>query len=147
LKRCVIVNQDGELSHRYIEHNLFNLWQYMMEHRHGLQVLRCEHCVWLPALEYERQRAYFDNAGRIEPVDRIHVAIFEPATGIVHAQQRFAATSDTEIATQGLLRQYSNDTQASDDFAFEVDSGIAIAQGHDSSYKTSAAPKQQHSLH
>ncbi len=147
LKRCVIVNSDGELSHRYIEDNLFNLWQYMMEHRHGLQVLRSEHCIWLPAAEYERQRAYFDNAGRIEPVDRIHLAVFEPSTGIVHAQQRFAATESTELATQGMLRPYSNATQASEDFAFEVDSGFALAQGHESSYQTSIAAEKQRSLH
>ena len=113
LVRCVVVNSDGELSQRYVEHNLFHLWRYVMEHRHQVEVLRSEHCLWLPAAEYERQRAYFDQTGRIEMVDRIHVAVFEPDSGIVHAQQRFVALEDASIATEALLRQYSDKQRAS----------------------------------
>jgi len=128
LIRCVVVNADGELSHRYVEHNLFNLWRYVMEHRHQVEVVRCEHCLWLPAAEYEKQQAYFDQTGRIEMVDRIHVAVFEPDSGIVHAQQRFAAIEDTSVATEGLLRQYPESQRTSADFAFEIDAGVAVVQ-------------------
>lgn len=128
LVRCVVVNADGELSQRYVEHNLFHLWRYMMEHRHQVEVLRSEHCLWLPAAEYERQRAYFDQTGRIEMVDRIHVAVFDPDSGIVNAQQRFAALEDSGIATDSLLRQYPEAQRTSADFAFEIDSGVAVVQ-------------------
>lgn len=144
LVRCMIVNTDGDLSHRFVEHNLFNLWQYVMENRHGLQVLRSENCIWLPAREYERQRPYFDNVGEVEAVDRIHIALFDPESGIVHAQQRFTSANDVELATQGLLRQYSHDTRESDDFVFEIDPGFAVMQSQ-TVYRTAHAPSK--SLH
>ena len=144
LIRCMVVNGDGELSHRFVEHNLFNLWHYMMEHRHGLQVLRSENCVWLPAKEFERQRSYFESVGEVEAVDRIHIALFDPASGIVQAQQRFAAATDVELATRGLLRQFNSETRESDDFVFEVDPGFAVVQSHVS---PPSGPVSRYSVH
>ena len=126
LVRCEITNRDGDPSVRFIEHNVYRLWQYMMANKHGLVVHGLALCLWLPEQDWQAQPTVFQNAAAVEGVERLSLAIYDRSTGLCNTMQRYVLTEESEKVRELLLQRVSRQTLADGDFAMEVESGRAV---------------------
>jgi hypothetical protein len=129
LVRCSVRNRDGETSVRFIEQNLFRLWQYMMANKHGLQVERVEVSLWLPEHEWQAQHELFQQAGPVEEVKRISFAIYDAGAKLCNTLQRFVLAAEVDKVKGLLLERLPANVKeqgASGDYAMEVEGGYAI---------------------
>jgi hypothetical protein len=125
LVRCRVRNRAGEVSKRFVEHQLFRLWQYMMANKHGLRVEHVDLGLWIPEGEWMAQRTLFEQSGPREDVQRISVAIYDPASGVCDTLQRFVPAEDAEhVKTLLLARLTGGRTDA--DHVMELAKGVAI---------------------
>lgn len=102
LVRCEVTNQSGESSLRYVEHNQFRLWQYLMVNRHNIRVEKAGMALWLPQGEWEQRAELFDRAGASEVVMRLHLEIFDAQTGLCDVVQRFIPEDDLDLVCAKL---------------------------------------------
>ncbi|MEQ8486005.1 MAG: hypothetical protein RIB46_16730 [Pseudomonadales bacterium] len=126
LVRCEITNRDGDPGIRFVEHNLFRLWQYMMANKHGLVVHGLAVCLWLPEHEWQAQGEIFQRAGEVEEVHRLSFAIYDRATGLCNTMQRFVPANDADRVRELLLQRISPEARAEGDFAMEMEGGRAV---------------------
>ena len=126
LVRCRVINRDAVTSVRFIEHDHFRLWQYMMANKHRLIVQDAAPCLWLPDSEYASNAAVFDHAGVCEPVTRFTFAVYDRATGLCDTTKRFVPMHETDQLRDLLLQRIPPDVRASDDFMMEQQRGYAI---------------------
>ena len=52
LIRCHLDRAGTEQQTRFIEFELFKLWQYMMQTKHGFEVSDLTMCLWVPVDEF-----------------------------------------------------------------------------------------------
>lgn len=102
LVRCEVENRSGEPSLRYVEHNQFRLWQYLMANKHGIIVRSAGMALWLPQREWQERAELFERAGPCETVMRLHLEIFDPLTGLCDVVQRFVPESDLTLVAAKL---------------------------------------------
>lgn len=126
LVRCEITNRDGELGVRYVEHNVFRLWQYMMANKHGLVVHGLAVCLWLPEQEWQAQGEIFQRAGTMEAVHRLSFAVYDRTTGLCNTMQRYVPANDADKVRELLLSRISPEARAEGDFAMELEAGRAV---------------------
>jgi hypothetical protein len=126
LVRCEITNRDGDPGVRFVEHNVFRLWQYMMANKHGLVVHGLSVGLWLPEQEWQAQSEVFQRAGTVELVHRISVAIYERATGLCNTMQRYVPAPDADKVKELLLQRIPPEVRAEGDFAMELEAGRAV---------------------
>lgn len=126
LVRCEVTNRDGDPSVRYVEHNVYRLWQYMMANKHGLVVHGLAVSLWLPEQEWQAQGEIFKRAGSVEAVHRINFAIYERITGICNTMQRYVPAGDVDQVKSLLMERISTEARAEGDFAMEIDTGFAV---------------------
>jgi hypothetical protein len=124
--RCEITNRDGDPGVRFVEHNVFRLWQYMMANKHGLVVHGLSVSLWLPEHEWQAQGEIFQRAGVVESVHRISFAIYDRATGLCNTMQRFVPAGDSEKVRELLTQRISPEARAEGDFAMELEAGRAV---------------------
>ena len=121
-------NRNGDSSVRYVEHQNFRLWQYLMANKHHLQVNRASLCLWLTEDEWNQQPGYFKAAGNNEAVTLLRFELFDAANAIHDRIQRFAASAVAQQLQTRLLQRVPEQTQALPDFAATQFPGWAIVQ-------------------
>lgn len=126
LVRCEITNRDGDTGVRYVEHNVYRLWQYMMASKHGLVVHGLAVSLWLPEEEWQTQGEIFQRAGLVESVSRLGIAIYDRATGLCNTMQRFVLSEDLDLVKDLLLQRIPPEVRAEGDFAMELEAGRAV---------------------
>ena len=126
LIRCSVINRDTVCSVRFVEHEHFRLWQYMMANKHDLIVQDTAVSLWLPESEYASNASVFDRAGACEGVTRLTFGVYDRATGLCNTLQRFVPVHETEQVRDLLLRRIPPDLRDSDDFLMEQQRGYAI---------------------
>jgi hypothetical protein len=125
LVRCEISNRDGDPGVRFVEHNVFRLWQYMMANKHGLVVHGMSLCLWMPESDWHSQGELLRHAGGTESVHRLGFAIYDPSSGLCNTMQRFVPAEDAVKVKGLLLERVAPDVRAEGDFAMEVEAGRA----------------------
>lgn len=128
LVRCEMRNRQEESSVRYVEHQNFRLWQYLMANKHHLQVDRASLCLWLAESEWNQQPGYFKAAGNNEAVSLLRFELFDAANAINDRIQRFAAKTVAQQLQARLLQRVPKDVQGLPDFSATITDGWAIVQ-------------------
>lgn len=99
---CSVRNRAGTTSVRFVEHDLYRLWEYMMAHKHGLVVEASTVCLWMPVAEWRAQSELFQRTGACVPVYRLGLSIYDETTGFCNTVQRFAGGNDIDIVKDRL---------------------------------------------
>lgn len=131
LVRCDVLNRDKELSVRLIEIEAFKLWEYLMTHKHGLQVSNPSLCLWVSDAAYEENRAIFERAGDSEPADRILLDLYDAEYGFTHASVRYTRRSETEQVVSILKSHVPEPLRNSEACSVAIISGVVVQQWHD----------------
>jgi len=126
LIRCFVSKKGDEPGVRFVELELFKLWKYMMQNRHGFEVEDLSLCLWIAEDRFERNRKLYEASGRIEEVDRVQVLIFDQNHGFCHTTSRYVPTADTSKFQEILLSHVAEDVRSSDGFEMNLDRGVCI---------------------
>lgn len=121
LMHAQVYNQNGECSERFVDHQIFELWQHLMMQRHGFKVHPAGPLLWLPADELARHPELFETHPGIQ-VTRIACDCYDPDTGITTHKVRFFPTAEQAHLT-GLLARHLRQGVSS----VQIDAGQALA--------------------
>lgn len=77
-----IKNNKGEVSQRFVDHQVFKLWQRLMIHQHDFSVLSAKPCVWIPAEESRRNDQLFAHTQFQQNVSRLTFECYNQELGI-----------------------------------------------------------------
>ena len=130
LVRCNVVNRYNEASVRLVEIDAFKLWEYLMTHKHGLQISNPSLCLWVSQSEYEENEAIFDRAGEVEAVDRILVDLFDEEYGFSQTSVRYARSGETSHLVEILKSHVPEALRNSEACSVEVVPGQVVQQWH-----------------
>jgi len=128
LVRCDVVNRFKEVSTRLIEIEAFKLWSYMMTHKHGLTIINPSLCLWVSQAEFAENRAVFDHAGGVEPVDRILLDLYDAEYGFSQTSTRYARSNETEGVIEILKSHVPEALRNSEACNLEVIKGMVVQQ-------------------
>ena len=131
LVRCLVENDAGEQSVRFVEETHFRLWQYMVVNRHRLRVSAPAACVWLPLAEYAAHEQLFSRTGASEPVDRLAFAVYDPIVKLVTTLQRFVPAADAARLREHLLGRFPETIRDTDDLHVDEERGVAFVRAND----------------
>ena len=126
LIRCEVINRYQEISVRLIEVESFKLWEYLMTHKHGLQVRHPTPCLWISQNEFDSNPALFEHAGDIEAVDRIIVDLYDEAKGYSQTSIRYSRHQETEGLLRILKAHLPPELQNTDAVAIQVIHGQTV---------------------
>ncbi|MDH2432902.1 hypothetical protein QCD60_10025 [Pokkaliibacter sp. MBI-7] len=101
LIECSVLNLFGERSQRYVQDDVFQLWQFMMYHKHGFQVENPQPCRWLPLLPGG------SNVPAGPLVNRVQLSRWDAELQKVQFIERFVSADDTAKVSDLLRRHYS----------------------------------------
>ena len=82
--------------------------------------------LWLPAAEHAQHETLFSQAGTVEQVHRICLAVYDRSTGLCNTMQRFVAAADCERVRALLVERIPAATKSAGDLAMEVETGSAV---------------------
>lgn len=129
LIRCQLSSPSGTTQTRFIEFELFKLWQYMMQTKHGFDISDLTMSLWVSEQDYQSKQSLYDRSGDIISVDRLTVSIFDQRNGFTHVTHRFAHRDDTDQVKSILLSHVPEALIQSDDFTLEISQGRTIEKG------------------
>ena len=122
LVHTLVYNPRGLCSERLVEQSVYQLWQHMMESRHGFTTLAGQNCIWLPEVEAKAQATLFDHLPWRLPTSRLCFGRYSEEAEAPVIQTRFVPTADLEQMLPRLLSHLgTNDTE------LNVDAGMAYS--------------------
>lgn len=112
--RCHVTNSNGDVTMRFIELEDYKLWEYMMQHKHGMQVDIERLCVWLVGEEYLAKEQLYSRSGSSEQVERIVLRVFDESKAYYHTINRFYPAADSDAMKRILLKHVPDEVRDSD---------------------------------
>ena len=128
LVRCELFNKNNVGSIRLVELTHFKLWEYMIQHKHGMEIRDKELCLWVSDDEYQKKLSLYSHAGKVERVNRVDVTVFASESSHCHTTHRYVADSETEELQNILLSHIPVATKDSEDYGVDVCSGYMISK-------------------
>jgi hypothetical protein len=129
LIQCRLTTASGMQQKRFIEFELFKLWQYMMQTKHAFEISDLAMCLWVSEKDYLIKKSLYDRSGDILNVDRLTVSIFDQRNGFSHITNRFARKEDTDQVKSILLSHVPKELADSADFSLDITPGRTIERG------------------
>ena len=124
LAHCLVSNDRGETSDRFIDHDQLELWQYLLQHRHALRVSHSRPCVWIPQDQCRRQPQRLHHTAFRCAVSRLEHASYDVDSGITRRRVRFVPTEEVAHVADILQRHFGADA---DHGNITVTAGMAIS--------------------
>ncbi|MFP8966742.1 hypothetical protein ACKC9G_09220 [Pokkaliibacter sp. CJK22405] len=101
LVECTVMNLFGEKSQRYVQEDVYQLWQFMMYHKHGFQVVHPQSCRWLPLMPGG------NNVPEGPLVNRVYLSHWDEDLKKLQHVERFVSVDDTQKVSEMLRKHYS----------------------------------------
>ena len=145
LVRCETTNRQQQPSIRFVEHNVFRLWQYTMANKHGLEVRHAKVCLWLPEQQWQHQRSYFEALGANYQVALLRFDLFDSQHQLWERVQRFVPSDESAQVAQRLTRRIPEGLVQAKDMRSQILNGYAVAQGDYANLNTLGRALDEHS--
>ncbi len=129
LIRCNVSSVNGVPTVRFIEFEVFKLWQYMMLNKHKLTISDISLCLWVNEIEFKQKEELYTRSGEIESVHRIAVSIFDSKNGFSHVSSRYALDQDVNKVRGLLLSHIPDSFTVKKSFEVEIYPGKVIEKG------------------
>lgn len=126
LIRCNVLNPFNVPSVRFVDLESFKLWEYMMQHKHGIKVVSASLCLWVNESTYFANEALYSRAGDVEQVNQIVVTIFDDVHHYMYRVYRYALAVDSERVKDIILSHTARELTDSDRLEVTVDPGYCI---------------------
>ncbi len=126
LIRCTIVGRDSVPGVRFVELENFQLWRYMMEHRHGFRLTNLALGLWVNEEQFRQRQDLYARAGELEKVTKIALFIIDDIHHYCHSVIRYALAEDAAALGNILLSHLPEALRRSDRFAMDTYPGYCI---------------------
>ena len=126
LVRCDVVNRYREASVRLVEIDQFKMWEYLMTHKHGLQVTNPTLCLWVGQRTFDQNRTIFERSGETEEVDKILLELFDEEYGFSQTSVRYVRRAETDQIKRILLSHVPQHLRDSDACSIQVIHGTTV---------------------
>lgn len=123
---CTIVGKDFNKSKRFVELENFNLWAYMMFHKHGLRIQDISLWLWVHEKEYLEQKQVEMKAPVLLEVSKLGVFLFDELNDFNHLNYRYAENDQVSTTKKILMSHVSPDLMASGNCDVTVEKGYCI---------------------
>ncbi|MGD8396949.1 MAG: hypothetical protein PVF43_15880 [Candidatus Eiseniibacteriota bacterium] len=102
--RCTVRRgADGVPSRRFIPLDTFDLWLYLMKHRHGFRVLERRTSIWM---DLEDSIEVDQLSGQLERVDEVCLHVFSEKDSMFRRICRYFPVAERDRLTRVLLGHY-----------------------------------------
>lgn len=128
LMKCEVRNKKQESSVRFIEWDYFKLWEYLMIHKHGMQVVTRFLHLWLNEEEFIQKAAIYQRFDQIEKVNRLEMLQFDTEYGVFHGTCRYVVDSEIDKVKTILLSHLPSHVITNQDFDISITPGYCIAK-------------------
>ncbi len=91
-------------SRRYVPLDIFSLWQFLMEQRHGFEVVEADASIWI---DVEDQADMSFSTGQFERVDEVCLHVYSEKDRMFRRICRYFRTEERDRLTAVLLRHYA----------------------------------------
>ena len=98
-----VYNQAGHTSERFIDQQIFSLWECLMSHHHGFAVATQQACVWVPQAERQRHQQVFDRVKHSQAVSRLAFECYDQDSGISQTKVRFVPREEQDQLVDLLM--------------------------------------------
>ena len=98
LIQCHLARAGSAQQTRFIEFELFKLWQYMMQTKHGFEESDLTMCLWVPVDEFNTRAKLYERIGAVDEVTRLTSTIFDE-----RHQAASTSITDTKPTTKEKL--------------------------------------------
>jgi hypothetical protein len=89
---------------RYVPLEVFKLWEYLMVHRHGFEVLDPRASIWVD-VETPQDTSY--SLGQFERVDEVCLHVYSEKDGMFQRVCRYFRAEERDRLTGVLLKHYA----------------------------------------
>jgi hypothetical protein len=105
IMRCEIrrAGTSGPATERFVPLEIFGLWEYLMSHKHGFEVVNAQASLWLD-MEDSPDSAYGE--ARFERVTEITAFVYSERDGMFTRARRYFATDRCEELKRIFLSHY-----------------------------------------
>ena len=103
--RCSVKRGDsGESSVRYVPLDVFGLWSFLMQSRHGFHLLETETSIWM---DIENSAEVSVSSDHLERVDEICLHVFSEKDSMFRRICRYFPVAERDSLMRVLLRHYA----------------------------------------
>lgn len=126
LVKCWMVNANEEGRWRFVELETFRLWEYLMNNKHGMRIQDVSVCLWVPDAHYQSNRAMFQHAGKVSPVNQVTIERYDPNYKFCNLIFRFCLAEETEDMVARLKEHIREYGPSDSDWSLTVTDGWGI---------------------
>lgn len=126
LVKCWMVNREGAGRHRFVELEMFRLWEYLVTHKHGMRIEQSRLCLWVSKAQYDRYRRLFAHARAVSAVNQVTVERYDHRYRISNFMRRYCLDAETNELTTRLERYLRESGHGPGDWNLEVTEGRGI---------------------
>ena len=134
LIRCHLARAGSAQQNRFIEFELFKLWQHMMQTKHGFAVSDLTMCLWVPVDEFNTRAKLYERIGAVDEVTRLTITIFDERHGFTHVSHRYAEAAEANTVQGVLLSHIPDSVTQSQHFELTVSEGRTVEKGQVSGF-------------
>lgn len=128
LLACEVLGTAGGPSLRYVELELFRLWEYMMRTRHGLEVRVTGLGLWVGPSEFDANPDGFAHMGESDEVTRFAISRFNPRHNYTFDIVRYVPTAEFGSVREILLSHVSGTELRSEDVELSERHGVYVGK-------------------
>lgn len=123
---CKVVSKDFGQSKRFVELENFQLWAYMMFHKHGLRIQDISLWLWVCKDKLQEYQKHYEQAPHILQVSRIGVFLSDELNGFSHVNYRYAEDDQVTTMKKILMSHVSPELISSGNCELVVEQGYCI---------------------
>lgn len=123
---CKVVSKDFGQSNRFVELENFQLWAYMMFHKHGLRIQDISLWLWVHEKDYLESVKLYEEAPESLKVARIGVFLSDELNGFSHMNYRYTASDQVSNMKKILMSHVSPELISSGNCELAVEQGYCI---------------------
>jgi len=102
--RCSVCKGSSEPSLRFVPLDVFELWSYLMRHRHGFQLVESEASIWM---DIEDSQDISVASSQLERVDEVSLHVYSEKDTMFRRICRYFPVVERDSLTRLLVRHYA----------------------------------------
>ncbi len=123
---CKVVSKDFGQSKRFVELENFQLWAYMMFHKHGLRIQDISLWLWVCENKLQEYQELYEQMPDILQVSKIGVFLSDELNGFSHVIYRYSEEDQVSAMKKILMSHVSPELISSGNCELVVEQGYCI---------------------
>jgi len=123
---CKIISKDFSQSERFVELENFQLWAYMMFHKHGLRIQDISLWLWVEEKDFMERKKFYERAPEVMGASKLGVFLFDEHNGFSHVSYRYTKRDQAGKIGEILMSHVSKELVSEGNCELTVEEGYCI---------------------